>query len=99
MNSYLPKHELRVGIDTGGTFTDIVLTNTATGKVEVTKVPSTPDNPAIALRRSIEKVFVSEHLDVNDLTSICHGTTVATNALLQGHIDNLALIVTARCLS
>ncbi|MGE5794542.1 MAG: hydantoinase/oxoprolinase N-terminal domain-containing protein, partial [Bacteroidota bacterium] len=44
---------LRVGIDTGGTFTDIVAVDGATGRVEVTKVPSTPANPAIGLVQGV----------------------------------------------
>jgi len=94
MDTHLSESDFRVGIDTGGTFTDIVLTNAATGHVDVTKVPSTPENPAIALRKGIEEILDSAGVTPEELSAICHGTTVATNALLQGQIDNLALIVT-----
>ena len=86
--------EFRVGIDTGGTFTDIVLTDAASGRVEVTKVPSTPENPAIALCQGIKDILDKAEVSSDQLAAICHGTTVATNALLQGRIDNLALVVT-----
>ncbi len=49
--------EFRVGIDTGGTFTDIVLADAASGRVDVTKVPSTPENPAIALCQGIKDIL------------------------------------------
>ena len=86
--------DYRVGIDTGGTFTDIVLTNASTGDIQVTKVSSTPENPAIALVKGIDEILSRTNVDEDDLSAICHGTTVATNALLQGQIDNLALVVT-----
>ncbi len=84
----------RVAIDTGGTFTDIVLSNAGSQQIHVTKVPSTPDNPAIALMDGIERILAANGTAVEALDAICHGTTVATNALLQGQIDDLALIVT-----
>ena len=84
----------RIGIDTGGTFTDIVLVGDASEGIQVTKVPSTPENPAIALRRGVEEIAEQTGHSIDDVATLCHGTTVATNALLQGEIDNLALIVT-----
>ena len=90
-----PAPGLRVGIDTGGTFTDIVLADTRSGRLHVTKLPSTPENPAVALRQGIEEVLAATGRTPEELAAICHGTTVATNALLQGEIDDLALIVTS----
>ena len=84
----------RIGIDTGGTFTDIVLVGDASEGIQVTKVPSTPENPAIALRRGVEEIAEQTGHSIDDVATLCHGTTVATNALLQGEMDNLALIVT-----
>src|SRR5271170_5493035 len=83
---------LRVGIDTGGTFTDIVCVDAATGAMRVTKVASTPANPAIGLVRGVKAILGDAPLD--DLAGLAHGTTVATNALLQGEIASLGLIVT-----
>ena len=84
----------RIGIDTGGTFTDIVLVGDASEGIQVTKVPSTPENPAIALRRGVAEIVEQTGHSIEDVATLCHGTTVATNALLQGEIDSLALIVT-----
>jgi len=82
---------LRVGIDTGGTFTDIVCVDALTGAMRVTKVSSTPSNPAIGLVRGVKAILADAPLD--DLAGLAHGTTVATNALLQGEIAGLGLIV------
>src|SRR5579862_9358560 len=84
--------QLRVGIDTGGTFTDIVCVDAASGSMRVTKVASTPANPAVGLVRGVKQILAETSLD--DLAGLAHGTTVATNALLQGEIAGLGLIVT-----
>ena len=84
--------QLRVGIDTGGTFTDIVCVDAASGSMRVTKVASTPANPAVGLVRGVKQILAGTSLA--DLAGLAHGTTVATNALLQGEITGLGLIVT-----
>jgi N-methylhydantoinase A len=86
--------KLRIGIDTGGTFTDIVCVDDASGAMRVTKVSSTPANPAIALVRGVHAILGQAGASVDDLAVLAHGTTVATNALLQGEIEGLGLIVT-----
>ncbi|MBO6784251.1 MAG: hydantoinase/oxoprolinase family protein [Alphaproteobacteria bacterium] len=88
------KGNLRIGIDTGGTFTDIVSIDAAAGTMNVTKVSSTPHNPAVGLVQGIHDVLEQTGDDPADVGVICHGTTVATNALLQGQIEGLGLIVT-----
>jgi N-methylhydantoinase A len=85
---------LRIGIDTGGTFTDIVAVDGASGRVAVTKVPSTPANPAIGLVQGVTRILGETGRSAGDLAGLAHGTTVATNALLQGEIDSLGLVVT-----
>jgi N-methylhydantoinase A len=85
---------LRIGIDTGGTFTDIVCVDDKSGAMRVTKVSSTPSNPAVALVRGVHAILGQWGAGVDDLAVLAHGTTVATNALLQGEIAGLGLIVT-----
>jgi N-methylhydantoinase A len=85
---------LRIGIDTGGTFTDIVCVDGGSGKMRVTKVASTPSNPAIGLVRGVNAILADTGASFNDLAGLAHGTTVATNALLQYGISGLGLIVT-----
>jgi N-methylhydantoinase A len=84
----------RIGIDTGGTFTDIVSVDTASGAIAITKVASTPANPGIALVRGVRTILEQVGATSDSVAGMAHGTTVATNALLQGHIDSLGLIVT-----
>src|SRR6185437_4542894 len=60
----------------------------------VTKVSSTPSNPAVALVRGVHAILNEWGAGVDDLAGLAHGTTVATNALLQGEIAGLGLIVT-----
>ena len=84
----------RIGIDTGGTFTDVVCIDGLTGGVAVTKVASTPANPAIGLVNGIHAILRQVGASMDEVKGLAHGTTVATNALLQGSIDSLGLIVT-----
>ena len=84
----------RIGIDTGGTFTDIVSVDTASGAIAVTKVASTPANPGIALVRGVRAILEQVGGTSANVAGLAHGTTVATNALLQGQINSLGLIVT-----
>jgi len=86
---------LRIGIDTGGTFTDIVSVDQEAGTMQITKVASTPSNPAIGLVRGVRALLAQESKSELDIAGLVHGTTVATNALLQGEIRGLGLIVTA----
>ena len=78
---------VRIGIDTGGTFTDVVAVD-EDGHVRSTKVPSSPSDPATAFMRAIEKTGAEVIRDV------AHGTTVATNALLEDDFGGLGLITT-----
>jgi len=86
---------LRIGIDTGGTFTDIVSVDTQSGATHVTKVASTPANPGIALLRGVNAILAAAGATSDNVAGLAHGTTVATNALLQGEINSLGLIVNA----
>lgn len=76
-----------IGIDTGGTFTDLVLLEGA--EVRTWKLPSTPDDPARAVLEGIR------HLLGDRPAVVCHGSTVATNALLEGKGAPVALVVTS----
>ncbi|MFQ6117646.1 MAG: hydantoinase/oxoprolinase family protein, partial [Candidatus Bipolaricaulia bacterium] len=80
----------RLSTDVGGTFTDGVLLDEATGKIEVSKVSSTPKNPAIGTIESIERFKVS----LDEVSFLVHGTTVVINALIEGKGAKTALITT-----
>jgi N-methylhydantoinase A len=84
----------RIGVDTGGTFTDVSLIEEDTGKSYVTKVPSTPDKPSIAVLNGVEQIVNELGIDPKDLNFFIHGTTVATNALLELKGAKTALLTT-----
>ncbi|GAA4559834.1 hydantoinase/oxoprolinase family protein [Planotetraspora kaengkrachanensis] len=80
---------VRIGVDTGGTFTDVVLVDEETGEIVTTKTPSTPANPADGFMAGVHKVL-ELHAGSDDLggvAAIVHGTTVATNQLLEDRPD------------
>src|SRR5450631_2073178 len=95
MSSRSAAARLRIGIDTGGTFTDIVSVDIVSGATQVTKVASTPANPAIGLLRGVNEILQTSGATTDHVAGLAHGTTVATNALLQGEIDSLGLMVSA----
>jgi N-methylhydantoinase A len=83
----------RIGIDIGGTFTDLVVLD-ETGNVHRAKVLSTPSDYGHGIARGLEAALAQAGLDVSRITQIMHGTTVATNALLEGKGAKVALITT-----
>ena len=83
---------IRIGIDTGGTFTDVVAVNEVTGEMATTKTPSTPDDPAIGFMAGVHKVLGTLGLEGRSVSAVSHGTTVATNKLLEGKVGNLGFI-------
>jgi N-methylhydantoinase A len=85
---------IRIGIDTGGTFTDVVAFDEATGALTTTKTPSTPADPAIGFIEGIDKILGLLGATGDEITAISHGTTVATNQLLEGKVDKLGFITT-----
>src|SRR6266508_3526034 len=85
---------LRIGIDTGGTFTDVVAFDEQTGELTTTKTPSTPNDPAEGFMAGVEKVLGLLGADASAIGAISHGTTVATNQLLQGKVGRLGFITT-----
>jgi N-methylhydantoinase A len=85
---------IRVGIDTGGTFTDVVAVDEETGELATTKTPSTPSDPAIGFMAGIDKVLGRLGLGAGALSGVSHGTTVATNRLLEGKVESLGFITT-----
>ncbi|MEC9270628.1 MAG: hydantoinase/oxoprolinase family protein, partial [Actinomycetota bacterium] len=85
---------IRIGIDTGGTFTDVVAFNESTGELHATKTPSIPSNPARAFVEGIRLILEKATLEPDQISTVSHGTTVATNALLEDNMSGLGLITT-----
>ena len=85
---------IRIGIDTGGTFTDVVAVDSSTGHLVTTKTPSTPHDPSEGFMAGIAKVLELMSVTGSAVDSVSHGTTVATNALLQEDFEGLAFVTT-----
>ena len=85
---------IRIGIDTGGTFTDVVALDEGSGDMVTTKTPSTPANPADGFLEGVRKVLGLLGATGSDVTAVSHGTTVATNQLLEGKVGALGFITT-----
>ncbi len=85
---------LRIGIDTGGTFTDLVASD-GRGRLSFHKVASTPADPARAIVRGAAEIITAAAAATDDVELIVHGTTVATNTVLQRAGAKVAMITTA----
>ena len=84
----------RLGVDVGGTFTDLLLVNEKTGALHTAKVPSTPDDSSRGVFNGIHKVCEKASIEPGEITSVMHGTTVATNTILTGTGAKVGLITT-----
>ena len=84
----------RVGVDSGGTFTDICLYDERTGRTDVWKTASTPDDPSRGIFDAMTEVLERVGVRMSDLSYFGHGTTVATNALIELEGARTGLITT-----
>ena len=82
-----------VGVDTGGTFTDLIAVEPRTGTFRLCKVPSVPSDPSSAVLDALNELFVTG-IAPDEITLFVHGTTVATNALLEAKGVRTGLLVT-----
>ena len=85
----------RLGVDVGGTFTDLLLINEDTGETHTAKVPSTPEDSSIGVLNGIARICDESGIDPTDVNRVMHGTTVATNAVLTGKGARVGLVTTA----
>lgn len=83
-----------VGVDVGGTFTDLFFLDEGKAHVEIIKVPSTRGQEAVGFMQGIKKTQSDQHSDASHITTIVHGTTVGTNALLERKVARTGLITT-----
>lgn len=84
----------RVGIDIGGTFTDLVLIDDGTGEQAIGKVLTTPGDPSEAVEEGLRGLLEREGVDAAQLKTIIHGTTLVTNALIERRGAATALLTT-----
>ena len=86
---------LRIAVDIGGTFTDLQILEEATGETHAHKTPSTPDDPSEGLITGLRGASDRFGFALAQVTTLLHGTTIATNAVLQRRLPTGALITTA----
>jgi N-methylhydantoinase A len=84
----------RLGVDVGGTFTDAVLISEETGEINIAKVPSTPRDPSIGFLAAVNQILSKANTQAPNISYLVHGTTVATNALIEGKSPKTAFITT-----
>jgi N-methylhydantoinase A len=84
----------RLGVDVGGTFTDLLLFNEATGAFWRHKTPSTPHDSSEGIMIGVDAICAEAGVDAKQIDTILHGTTVATNAMLEGKGARVGLITT-----
>ena len=85
----------RLGVDVGGTFTDLLLIDEDTGATHRAKSPSTPADQSVGVLVGIEKVCALAGIEPSAIDHVMHGTTVATNAVLEGKGATVGLVMTA----
>lgn len=84
----------RLGVDVGGTFTDLLLVDEESGDTFTAKVPSTPEDSSIGVLRGIERVTGNAGIDAGQISHVMHGTTVATNTILTRSGARVGLVTT-----
>ena len=85
----------RLGVDVGGTFTDLLLINEETGETHTAKVPSTPEDSSVGVLNGIARICDESGIDPRSVGRVMHGTTVATNAVFTGKGAKVGLVTTA----
>jgi len=84
----------RLGVDVGGTFTDLLLINEETGESHTAKVLSTPEDSSIGVLNGVERISSESGVDPASVNRVMHGTTVATNAVLTARGAKVGLVTT-----
>jgi N-methylhydantoinase A len=88
------RNTLKAGVDIGGTFTDLILVDGATGRFVIGKTLTTPQDPSLAIETALLDAAERAKISIGELDAIVHGTTLVTNALIERKGDPTALITT-----
>jgi N-methylhydantoinase A len=86
---------IRIGIDIGGTFTDLQILDERNGTLHSLKTPTTPEDPSIGLMTGIAEAAARFGFTLADIRLLLHGTTIATNAVLERRLARGVLLTTA----
>ncbi|KAA1422961.1 hydantoinase/oxoprolinase family protein [Mumia zhuanghuii] len=84
----------RLGVDVGGTFTDILLVDESSGETYRAKTPSTPHDQSVGVLRGIMQACAAADIGLDQVGDVMHGTTIATNAILEGKGARVGLVTT-----
>ena len=84
----------RLGVDVGGTFTDLLLVDEASGNTFTAKVPSTPEDSSIGVLNGVRRICQTADIPPTKITHVMHGTTVATNTILESSGAKVGLVTT-----
>ena len=84
----------RVGVDVGGTFTDLIEVDDETGTILVHKLPTTPDDPSKGTVQGIREIAAEAGIEPSDLDQVFHGTTIATNIVIEHNGAKVGMITT-----
>ena len=83
-----------LGVDIGGTFTDLILADLTSGETYIHKVPSTVEDPSTGMMKGVQEICEMANMQISDINHLMHGTTVATNSLLTYEGAKTGLITT-----
>ncbi len=86
--------QFRVGVDIGGTFTDLVMINSTTGRLFNEKVLTTPQDPSQCVLNGVQKILQANNVAPADVQQVIHGTTLVANAVIERRGAAVALITT-----
>src|SRR5687768_5591538 len=84
----------RIGFDIGGTFTDFILHDAATGSISLHKCLTTPDDPSVGALEGLEAIVKAASITLADVGELVHGTTLVTNAIIERRGARLGLLTT-----
>ncbi|MBT5239738.1 MAG: hydantoinase/oxoprolinase family protein [Rhodospirillaceae bacterium] len=84
----------RIGVDIGGTFTDIVMIDTRSGRLYNEKVLTTPEDPSVGVLTGVENILEANDATAHDVNQIIHGTTLVANAIIERRGAKVALVTT-----
>ena len=85
----------RIGVDIGGTFTDLVMLDTNTGQLVNEKVLTTPKDPSVGVLEGVQKILAANNVEAEQIRHVIHGTTLVANAVIERRGAKVALITTA----
>jgi N-methylhydantoinase A len=87
---------LRMGVDIGGTFTDVVMADEETGELFVSKYPTTAEDPSIGFAHAVNLLFGEKKIDSKEISQIVHASTLAANTLLERKKEGDTALITTK---